>query len=199
MATRTRRTTSRNGHTRRRAAEPSANGASAPAVSPRSDGGDRDAATGRFVAGNRAAVGNVFARRVAALKSALLDVIDPDRLRRIVAGLADKAETGDVAAAHLLFRYCLGKPPREIDPDRVDSDEVDSLLCSPDLADLPALMAIRIAPAVAADIARGHTCPDTAAIARRLEEARVLAEVGDDDEDDEDEDDAGDDEAADHD
>lgn len=76
----------------------------APAV----DGG-RDAA-GRFIAGNRAGRGNPHARRVARLRSALLQEVGPDDLRAVIRAMLDAAKGGDVAAAGLLLQHTLGRP-----------------------------------------------------------------------------------------
>jgi hypothetical protein len=78
---------------------------------------------GRFAKGNPGGPGNPFARRVAALRSALLDSISADDLAAIVRALITKARAGDVAAAKLVFAYVLGKPVATVDPDRLDVDE----------------------------------------------------------------------------
>lgn len=84
--------------------------------------GGRDS-RGRFGKGNPGGPGNPYARRVAALRSALLEEVTPERLRKIARKLADEAERGDFAAAKLLFSYTVGKPPEAPDPDRLDLDE----------------------------------------------------------------------------
>jgi hypothetical protein len=80
-------------------------------------------ARGRFAKGNPGGPGNPFARRVAALRSALLDSISAEDLAAIVRALIAKAQAGDVAAAKLIFAYVLGKPAQAVDPDRLDSEE----------------------------------------------------------------------------
>jgi hypothetical protein len=65
---------------------------------------------GHFIAGNHAAKGNPFARRVAALRSALLDAITPDDIRAICTKLIEQARAGDIAAARTLFDRTLGRP-----------------------------------------------------------------------------------------
>jgi hypothetical protein len=73
--------------------------------------GDRDNA-GRFTSGNAAAVGRSrpHAAQVAELRSALFVELTPERLRRVVNGLVQAAEAGQVAAARLVLEYALGKP-----------------------------------------------------------------------------------------
>jgi hypothetical protein len=78
---------------------------------------------GRFAKGNRGGPGNPFARKVAKLRSVLLDAVDPDRLKRIVLKLIDMAEAGDIAAMKLLFSYSLGQPDKAVSPDELDLAE----------------------------------------------------------------------------
>ncbi len=78
--------------------------------------GDRDA-TGRFRPGNKAAAGNPFARKVAALRTALLDAVTPDDVHALAAGL--------LGAAKVLLAYCVGRPAEPPNPDRL---ELDSLI-----------------------------------------------------------------------
>ena len=65
---------------------------------------------GRFLPGNVGGPGNPFARRTAELRSALLDAIDVDAIRRIVGALVAAAEDGDVAAARVLLERVFGRP-----------------------------------------------------------------------------------------
>ena len=76
--------------------------------SPNGDSG-RDA-SGRFTAGNRGGPGNPHARRVGALRSALLDAVSDDDMRAVIANVVAQAKEGDVAAAKVLFERALGKP-----------------------------------------------------------------------------------------
>ncbi len=84
-----------------------------PSPSPPDDNG-RDAATGRFAAGNTFGEGNPHHKRVAELRSALLDAISPEDLRAIVEQLVQKAKSGDVAAAREVLDRALGKPSQAI-------------------------------------------------------------------------------------
>src|SRR4051794_39515764 len=78
---------------------------------------------GHFRPGNKGGPGNPFARKVAALRKALLDSVSEQDLQEIVVLLKLKAQKGDLAAVKLLFQYCLGKPEAVKDPDRMDADE----------------------------------------------------------------------------
>ena len=84
-----------------------------PSPSPPDDSG-REAATGRFAAGNTFGEGNPHHKRVAELRSALLDAISPEDVRAIVEQLVQKAKGGDLAAAREVLDRCLGKPNQAI-------------------------------------------------------------------------------------
>ncbi len=83
---------------------------------------DRDA-RGRFAAGNPGGPGNPFARRVAALRSALVESVTNEDIAAITRTLIDMARDGDVPAAKLLLAYAIGKPGDTVQPDRLDLDE----------------------------------------------------------------------------
>ncbi len=85
-----------------------------PSPSPPDDNG-REAATGRFAAGNTFGQGNPHHRRVAELRSALLDAISPEDLRAIVEQLVQKAKAGDVAAAREVLDRIFGKASQPIE------------------------------------------------------------------------------------
>ncbi len=78
---------------------------------------------GRFAKGNPGGPGNPFARRVAALRSALIQSVQAEDLIAIAKTLIEKARQGDTAAAKLVYQYVLGKPAEAVDPDRLDADE----------------------------------------------------------------------------
>ena len=79
-------------------------------------------ANGRFATGNPGGPGNPFARKVAALRSAIVEAISEEDIKEIVAVLKQKAKEGSTAAIKLIFQYAIGKPSAENDPDRVDLD-----------------------------------------------------------------------------
>ncbi len=87
---------------------------------PPADRGDRDS-RGRFVRGNRGGPGNPHARRSAALRQAMLEVVTGDDLKAIMRELIERARLGDVAAARLVLAYAVGKPDRAVDPGLADA------------------------------------------------------------------------------
>ncbi len=76
--------------------------------SPNGDNG-RDA-RGRFTAGNPGGPGNPHAAQVGRLRSALLDAVTEDDMRAIIASLVEKAKSGSIQAARVLFDRVLGQP-----------------------------------------------------------------------------------------
>src|SRR5438128_11523499 len=84
-------------------------------------------AKGRFTKGNKGGPGNPFARKVAALRRAMVNFVSEDDLKHLVFVIKMRAEGGDMAAAKLLLQYVIGKPTETVDPDRVDVDEWEKL------------------------------------------------------------------------
>ena len=74
---------------------------------PSADGRDTG---GRFAAGNRFARGNPHARRVQQIRSAMLDICTPARMRTAAEKLMVMAENGDRFAFAELADRVLGKP-----------------------------------------------------------------------------------------
>lgn len=79
------------------------------------NGDGRDAATGRFVVGNRVGRGNPLAARVAALRKALFDAVTEEDITAAIKALVTQAKNGDVAAIRELLDRCIGKPGRTDD------------------------------------------------------------------------------------
>ena len=71
---------------------------------------NRDPHSGRFLRGCAGGPGNPFAKRVAALREALLAEVSPEDLRAIVRVLVDQAKAGDVAATREVLLRTLGRP-----------------------------------------------------------------------------------------
>ena len=82
---------------------------------------------GRFTRGNPGGVGNPFARKVAQLRSALIERVTEQDIKDIAEVLILQARTGDHAAIKLLFQYVLGKPAPAADPDTVEIDEFQKI------------------------------------------------------------------------
>src|SRR5262249_48485923 len=78
---------------------------------------------GRFAKGNPGGPGNPFARKVAALRKALINFVTVDDMKHVAFILKEKAMAGDLVAIKLLFQYVLGKPSETVNPDRLDIDE----------------------------------------------------------------------------
>ena len=68
----------------------------------------RDGA-GRFTPGNPGGPGNPYAKRVAALRAAMLDAVTEEDVRAIVGKLVELAKAGNVPAAKEVLDRCLGK------------------------------------------------------------------------------------------
>ena len=90
---------------------------------PSTNGSNGRKSNGRFAKCNKLGTGNPYARRVARLRSALLDAVGEDGLKDIVRGMVTAAKGGDVAAAKLLLSYLLGKPVESVEPDYVEIHE----------------------------------------------------------------------------
>ncbi len=86
-----------------------------PSPSPPDDSGGRDPATGRFGGGNTFGQGNPHHKRVADLRSALLEAISPEDLRAILKKLIEQAKAGDVAAAKEVLDRIFGRATQPIE------------------------------------------------------------------------------------
>jgi len=65
---------------------------------------------GRFKLGNKIAHGNPEAQRIGKLRSKLIRAVTEKDIAEVVAGLVQKAKSGDIAAAKLLLDRVLGPP-----------------------------------------------------------------------------------------
>ena len=75
---------------------------------------------GRFVRGNPGGPGNPFARKTAALRSALIRRMDEEKIEQLADTLIKQAIEGDVSSARLVLQYAIGLPTQAVDPDDVD-------------------------------------------------------------------------------
>jgi len=76
--------------------------------SPSPNGSNGRDQNGRFSPGWKGGPGNPQAKRVAALRKALLDAVTPEDFATIVANLVEQAKAGDLAAVKELFNRTLG-------------------------------------------------------------------------------------------
>src|SRR5207244_7364076 len=108
-------------------------------------------ANGRFVKGNPGGPGNPFARKVAALRKALINFVTVDDMKHVAFILKEKAMAGDLVAIKLLFQYVLGKPTEGVDPDRLDIEEAKLQDEHYAMVEEPAMLAEMYAGAAAAE------------------------------------------------
>jgi hypothetical protein len=73
----------------------------------------RDQRSGRFLAGNKAAVGRV--NRQARLRSLFYDCVTDDDFREVVAVLVREAKAGDAVAIRELLTRLIGRPGEDAD------------------------------------------------------------------------------------
>src|SRR5262249_61920857 len=83
---------------------------------------DRDA-IGRFAKGNPGGPGNQYYRRQAQLKRLLLESVTDEDVLSVMQVLLGLARGGDLAAIKLFLEYSVGKPSKEVDPDREELHE----------------------------------------------------------------------------
>tara|TARA_R110002111_G_scaffold189680_3_gene254956 strand:+ start:142 stop:468 length:327 start_codon:yes stop_codon:yes gene_type:complete len=77
--------------------------------SPNGGNGGRDE-RGRFASGNPGGPGNPHARQVNKLRTAMLNSVTEDDLKKVVKKLVNLAIDGNVPAAKEVLDRCLGKP-----------------------------------------------------------------------------------------
>jgi hypothetical protein len=81
-------------------------------------------ANGRFAPGNPGGPGNPFARKVAALRAALIDAVTPQDITEIMYLVVFNAKAGSLEWTKFLFQYAVGKPRPAVNPDTLDLDEL---------------------------------------------------------------------------
>jgi hypothetical protein len=111
-------------------------------------------ARGRFAAGNKFGPGNPFARKVAALRTALIETVTEEDMRFIAEQLVVTARLGDMAAIKLLFQYVLGKPAAAVDPDTLGHQELDLYWRGPSPDAVQELACERLPADAVADVLR---------------------------------------------
>src|SRR5689334_4080008 len=73
---------------------------------------------GRFAKGNPGGPGNPYYRRQAELKRLLLESVTDADVQSVMQVLLSLARGGDLAAIKLFLEYTVGKPAKEVDPDK---------------------------------------------------------------------------------
>jgi hypothetical protein len=166
---------------RRRTGAPSTNGeigAAADPGAPSANGATGRDAAGRFARGNAGGPGNPFARRVAALRRAVLDTVTAEDVQAVVRKLLQEALRGDVPACKVLLAYAIGRPAEAVDPDTVDLHEWrmyrDSIARTEDLTGMLAT----VPPQVACLLARAVLPHLGDAFARTFLEQAELQTLG---------------------
>ena len=89
-------------------------------TAPTLDGRD---ANGRFAPGNRGGPGNPHAKKVAQLRSALLETVTVDDMKAVMLKLVATARDGDLPAIKEMFERVLGKPIEADLMERLDALE----------------------------------------------------------------------------
>jgi hypothetical protein len=111
-------------------------------------------ARGRFAPGNVGGPGNPFARRVAQLRTVLLEAVSDEDLRIVAEQLVVKAKMGDLAATKLLFQYVVGKPAATVDPDALDVEEIELYKRAPAHGEVTDILRGRVGAETAAEMLR---------------------------------------------
>jgi hypothetical protein len=138
--------------------------------------------SGRFVAGNKCGRGNPFNRRMASLRTSLLQVLTPERMQALGEKLYARALRGDCSAAKLLLLYSVGKPGGVVDPDTLDLQEWLHMVKFPSRAEVLATMLDAQDPAMAVEVIDGALPKDDFAKGA----ARLMPPKSEDDDDDDD-------------
>jgi hypothetical protein len=130
-------------------------------------------ANGRFAPGNAGGPGNPFARKVAALRSALIDAVTPQDITEIMYLVVFNAKAGSLEWTKFLFQYAVGKPRPAVNPDTLDLDELMLTQASAVPVEAVKEFVARIPPPAAVLMMRVLT----AGLSKRFEqETRALAE-----------------------
>ncbi len=83
-------------------------------------------AKGKFVKGNKGGPGNPHARKVAELRSLLLECVSKDDLKAVIQRLVEDAKAGNQAATKELLSRLLGGPVDSIHPDDLNHHDSET-------------------------------------------------------------------------
>jgi hypothetical protein len=154
---------------------PNRNGCPLPAAAKPDEGSTagRDARTGRFEKGNRAAAGHVnpTARARADLQNALIAAVTKEDIEALARRLLADALGGQVASAELLLKYVVGKPAKAEDPDRVELEAWLLIQSWPWLPEFLVTVARAFDPAAAAEFAALLIADTGEKVCKKLETA----------------------------
>lgn len=78
---------------------------------------------GTFAKGNTYGQGNPHFRKVAGLRTALLNAIKEEDIAAIIQQMVTAARTGDIQAAKFVLSYAVGQPVAQVNPDDATADE----------------------------------------------------------------------------
>jgi hypothetical protein len=140
-------------------AAPSETAPNGTAAVPRAPAGEDRGSNGKFLPGNKAARGNPFARKMAAMRSALLSTATELGIQTLGVRLLADAIAGNLAAAQLYLSYCVGRPANVVDPDELDLHELRLLQARPGMKEVLSML-LKISPGVAAELL-GNAGPKT--------------------------------------
>lgn len=91
--------------------------------SPSPNGSNGRALGGRFAPGNAGGPGNPYARRVARLRSLIVESVSDDDLREMVGKMVERAKGGDAAMIRELLTRLVGRPDDGVYPDQLAERE----------------------------------------------------------------------------
>jgi hypothetical protein len=109
---------------------------------------------GRFTKGNAGGPGNPYYRRQAELKRMMLASVTEDDVQSVMQVLVGLARGGDLAAIKLFLEYTVGKPSKEVDPDKEELHEWQLQQQTPRLEQVMEVMANSIETPRANQVAR---------------------------------------------
>lgn len=78
---------------------------------------------GTFSKGNTFGQGNPHFRKVAGLRTALLNTIMEEDIAEIIKQMIAAAKAGDIQAAKFVLSYAVGQPDKQVNPDDTIHDE----------------------------------------------------------------------------
>ena len=84
---------------------------------------DKRNSNGTFAKGNKGGTGNPYARKVAAIRTKMMEAVSDEDIEAIILKLVEDAKNGDPVARKELLDRLIGKPIDSPHPDELDSHE----------------------------------------------------------------------------